>query len=403
MSARPEGAPRPLEGLRVIDCATLFAGPLVGTILGDYGADVVKVEHPAGEGMRTMSTTPDGTSLWWAYVGRNKRCVTLKLSDPEAGEVFRRLIRDADVLIENFRPGTLERWGLGPDVLHEINPRLVILRVTGFGQDGPYSSLPGYGTLAEAISGFAYVNGWPDRPPTLPPFALGDGVAALAGVSMTLTALHWRDHAPDGTGQVIDLSIYEPLFWLMGPQASMYQQLGQVPERLGNRVPHTAPRNVYRTGDGHWIALSASTPNVAERVMRIIGHPELLEEPWYASHTGRVEHADELDALLADFIGSRTRDEVMAAFAEGQGAVAPVYSIEDIMSDPHYAARETIVSVEHERLGELKMQGMFARLQRTPGDVRHPGPGLGEHNEEVFAELGLGEEALVELRRRGAA
>lgn len=397
-----ENVKGPLAGLRVVDCATLFAGPLVGTILGDYGADVVKVEHPDGEGMRTMSTTEDGHSLWWAFVGRNKRCVTLKLSTPEGAEVFRKLIAEADVLIENFRPGTLERWGLGPDVLHEINRGLVILRVTGFGQTGPYKDLPGYGTLAEAISGFAYINGWPDKPPTLPPFALGDGIAALTGTFAVMFALRWRDEgAGDGRGQVIDLSIYEPLFWVNGPQASLFDRLGVVPERSGNRVPHTAPRNVYRTADGHWIALSASTPNVAERVMHIIGHPELLEEPWYHSHVGRVEHADELDELVSEWIGARTRSDVLAAFAEGGGAVAPVFSIVDILEDPHYASRETVTSVSDPDVGDLKMQNVIVRMDRSPGSVRHIGPPLGAHNEEVLTELGMDADDIARLRDGG--
>lgn len=400
MSDPPRG--RPLEGLRVVECATLFAGPLVGTLLGDYGADVIKVEHPDGEGMRTMSTTADGHSLWWAFVGRNKRCVTLKLSTPEGAALFSEIVREADVLIENFRPGTLERWGLGPEVLHKLNPGLVILRVTGFGQTGPYRDLPGFGTLAEAISGFAYVNGWPDRPPTLPPFALADSIAALTGTFAVMFALRWRDQgAGAGQGQVIDLSIYEPLFWIGGPQASLFAHLGVVPIRSGNRAQHTAPRNVYRTSDDHWIALSASTPNIARRVMHIIGHPEIADEAWYASHTGRVAHADELDALIAEWIGARTRREVLDAFAEGHGAVAPVYSIEDIVEDPHYAARGTITTVHDAEMGDVKMQNLIVRLDQSPGEVRHVGPALGAHNAEVYGEIGVDPERLAELHEAG--
>ena len=392
----------PLEGLKIVECATLFAGPLVGTLLGDYGADVIKVEHPDGDGMRTMSTTEDGHSVWWAFVNRNKRCATLRLSSPEGAALFREMLKDADVLIENFRPGTLERWGLGPEVLHEFNPGLVILRVTGFGQTGPYSGLPGYGTLAEAISGFAYINGWPDKPPALPPFALADSIAALTGTFAVMFALRWRDQgAGAGQGQVIDLSIYEPLFWVAGPQASMFAHLGVVPIRTGNRAPHTAPRNIYRTNDDHWIALSASTPNVAQRVMHIIGHPEILEEPWYASHTGRAAHSDQLDALIGDWIGARTRREVLDAFAEGHGAVAPVYSIEDIVMDPHYAARETIVTVHDPEMGEVKMQNLIVRLDASPGEVRHVGASLGAHNAEVYAGIGVDAERLAELREAG--
>jgi len=391
----------PLSGLKVVDCATLFAGPLTATILGDYGADVVKVEHPTGEGLRTMSLTPDGTSLQWAFVGRNKRCVTLKLSDPAGAELFRELVADADVVIENFRPGTMEKWGLGPDALLEANPRLVMLRVTGFGQTGPYKDLPGYGTLAEAMSGFAHINGWPDRPPSLPPFAMADGIAAITGAMATMMALWWREHGGEGRGQVIDLAILEPLFWILGPQASLFQQLGVVPTRTGNEVPHTAPRNAYLTKDGYWMALSASTPNIARRVMHVVGHPEVLEEPWYQTHDGRVAHAKELDKLVADWIAEHTREEVIAAFAEGQAAIAPIFSIEDIVADEHFAARETITTMDHPSLGPLQVQNVIAKLLSSPGAVRHPGAPLGAHNEEVYGELGRSAGELDALRSQG--
>jgi crotonobetainyl-CoA:carnitine CoA-transferase CaiB-like acyl-CoA transferase len=391
--------PLPLEGLKVIDCATLFAGPLTGTIMGDYGADVIKVEQPSGDNLRTMGRMEDGTSVTWAFNARNKRCVTLKLSDPKGAEILRELVRDADLLIENFRPGTMEKWGLDPEDLRKINPGLVVLRVTGFGQTGPYKDLPGYGTLAEAISGFAYVNGWPDKPPSLPPFALGDGVAALAGCFAVMFALWHRERT--GEGQVIDLSLYEPLFWITGAQTSLFDQLGVVPERIGNQAGFTAPRSAYETSDGRWVALSASTQTVAERVMRIIGRPEVAEEPWYASHDGRAAHAAELDALIAEWMSARTYDEVMAAFAEGQAALAPIYSIAEIVEDPHYIARETITTVEHPRLGPVQMQNAIVKLLGTPGRVRHTGPELGEHNDEVYGALGYSAEQRAALRENG--
>jgi crotonobetainyl-CoA:carnitine CoA-transferase CaiB-like acyl-CoA transferase len=392
----------PLGDLKVVDCATLFAGPLVGTILGDFGADVLKVEQPEGEGLRSMGMTPDGLSLWWAFVSRNKRCVSLRLSNSRGAEILRELVRDADVLIENFRPGTLERWGLAPQTLHEINPRLVILRMTGFGQTGPYRSVPGYGTLAEAMSGFAQVNGWPEGPPTLPPFALADSVAALTATSAVMFALWWRDHAPNGRGQVVDQAIYESMFWIMGPAASLYDRLGTIPERTGNQVPHTAPRNVYRTCDEKWVALSASTPNVARRVMTIIGRDDILGQDWYASHDGRVAHATEIDGAVASWIGSKSLAEVRAAFAEGHAAIAPVMTIEDIVSDPHYIARETIVRVDDPRYGPLLMQNVISRLTETPGSIRHLGPMVGQHNDEVYREvLSATEEDLRQLREEG--
>jgi formyl-CoA transferase len=391
----------PLAGLKVVDAATLFAGPVIGCLMGDFGADVVKVEHPRGDGLRSMGWNKNGVSLWWAFVSRNKRGVTLKLSDPRGQELMKRLVADADVLIENFRPGTLERWNLGPEVLHELNPHLVIVRTTGFGQTGPYSSRPGFGTLAESISGYAHINGWPDGPPTLPPFALGDGIAALTGTCAAMFALWWREQDADRRGQVIDLSIFEPLFWMLGPQALVYDQLGIVQGRTGNRAPFTAPRNAYQAKDGRWLGLSGSAQSIAERVMRIVGREDLIDEPWFADHTGRLEHVDELDEVIQAWIGERTTEEVLDAFAEMEGAIAPVYSIADIFEDPQYAARGTIATVDHPVLGPLRMQGVVPRLSVTPGRIDHPGPELGEHNHEVYGSLGVTHEELDELRREG--
>jgi crotonobetainyl-CoA:carnitine CoA-transferase CaiB-like acyl-CoA transferase len=395
-------AHRPLEGLRVVDCATLFAGPVIATLMGDFGADVVKVEHPRGDGLRSMGWEKDGVSLWWALVGRNKRSVTLKLSEPRGAEILKQLASEADVLIENFRPGTMERWGLGPEVLLELNPGLVMVRTTGFGQTGPYAALPGFGTLAESISGFAHINGWPDKPPALPPFALGDGIAAMTGCAATMFALWWRERGGGGKGQVVDLSIYEPLFWVLGPQALVYDQLGIVQGRTGNRAPFTAPRNAYRTKDGRWLGLSGSAQSIAERVMRICGRDDLIDEPWFADHNGRLEHVDELDEIIQGWIGERTTEEVLAAFAESGGAIAPIYSIEDIVKDPQYAARETITRVPHPKLGSILMQNVITRLTETPGRIDHPGPELGEHNEEIYVgELGLSKAEVAGLEGAG--
>ena len=395
-------APLPLEGLKVVDAATLFAGPVIATMMGDYGADVIKIEHPRGDNLRTLGWSKDGVSLWWALVGRNKRSVTLNLSDPRGQELAKRILSDTDVFIEGFRPGTLERWGLAPDVLHELNPGLVIVRTSGFGQTGPYSALPGFGTLAESISGYAYINGWPDGPPTLPPFALADGVASLTGTFAAMFALWWREHGGNGRGQVIDLAIYEPLFWILGPQALVYDQLGIVQERTGNAAPFAAPRNAYRAKDGRWLGLSASAQSIAERVMTIVGREDLVEEPWFRDHTGRLGHAEELDAIIQDWIGRHTTEEVLAAFAEHEAAIAPVNSIADIFHDAHYRARETITTVEHPTLGPVKMQNVIPSLTMTPGRIDHPGPELGAHNHDVYVgELGLTEAELAELKEQG--
>jgi crotonobetainyl-CoA:carnitine CoA-transferase CaiB-like acyl-CoA transferase len=393
----------PLAGLKVVDAATLFAGPVVATLMGDFGADVIKVEHPRGDALRGLGWERDGVSLWWAVVSRNKRCVTLDLSQPAGQDLLKRLLADADVFVENFRPGTLERWNLDPEELHRLNPRLVILRMTGFGQTGPYRQRPGYGTLAEALSGYAYINGAADGPPMLPPFALGDGIAALAGTAAAMFALWWRESAgAQGVGQVIDLAIYEPLFWLLGPQAAVYDQLGIVQARNGNSAPFTAPRNLYRSLDGEWLALSASSQSVAERVMRIVGREDLVDESWFASHNGRLEHADELDAVIQDWIGAHSARTVIDVFERYEAAIAPAYSIEDIFSDPHFLARETVTRVDHPVLGSLAMQNVIAKLSATPGRISHPGPEIGEHNATVFEdELGLSQEELHRLERLG--
>ena len=396
------GRPLPLGGLKVVDAATLFAGPVIATIMGDYGADVVKIEHPRGDTLRTLGWSKDGVSLWWALVGRNKRSITLDFAQDRGQELAKRILTDADVFIEGFRPGTLERWNLAPAALHELNPGLVIVRTSGFGQTGPYKNLPGFGTLAESISGYAYMNGWPDGPPTLPPFALADGVASLTGAFAVMYALWWREHGGDGQGQVIDLSIYEPLFWILGPQPLVYDQLGIVQERTGNAAPFTAPRNAYRAKDGRWLGLSASAQSIAERVMKIVGREDLVEEPWFQDHTGRLEHADELDAIIQEWVGRHTTEEVLAAFAEHEAAIAPIKSIADILEDPQYAARETITTVEHPTLGPLKMQNVIPKLDQTPGRIDHPGPELGAHNREVYVgELGLTDEDLAELVEQG--
>ncbi|QEC48439.1 CoA transferase [Baekduia soli] len=391
----------PLKGIRVVDSASLFAGPVIGTMLGDYGADVIKVEQPTGDNLRTLGWEKDGVSLWWALIGRNKRSVTLKLSEPEGAEVMKKLLSTADIYIENFRTGTLERWGLGWDVLHELNPKLIMVRTTGFGQTGPYATRPGFGTLAESMSGYAHINGFPDGPPTLPPFALGDGVAALTGAFAAMMALWYRDQK-SGTGQVIDLSIYEPLFWILGPGASVYQQLGIVQGRTGNRAPFTAPRNAYLSKDGVWLGVSASAQSIAERVMRLVGHPEFVDEPWFANHTGRLEHQDELDEPIAAWIAERDADEVVRAFEEVHAAIAPVLSIDQIVKDPQFIARETITEVDHPKLGKLQMQNVIPRLVETPGSIRWPGPELGSSNVAILRdELGLTDEQIAGLIAKG--
>jgi len=391
-----------LSGLRVVEIATLFAGPLAGTFLGDLGADVLKIEHPRQpDPARHHGSSKDGVGLWWKTLGRNKRLATLDLSQPDGQSLFRRIANDADVVIENFRPGTLERWDLGYDRLAADNPGLVLARVTGFGQFGPYARRAGFGTIAEAMSGFAALTGEPDGPPTLPPFALADGVAALAlayGVMAALEARHGT-----GRGQVIDLALIEPLLMLLGPQITVFDQLGEVQPRTGNRSVNVAPRNTYRTVDGRWLAVSTSSQSVAERVMRLVGRSDLVARPWFATGRGRAGHADELDAAVGGWIAARTAGEVTAAFEEAQAAIAPVYDVRDIFTDPQYAALGTIADVPDDELGRVKMQNQLFRMSDTPGRIRWPGRPHGHDTAEVLAGIGVDAAALADLRARGIA
>ncbi|MEV1007318.1 CoA transferase [Streptomyces sp. NPDC049881] len=394
-------APAPLEGLRVLDLATLFAGPLAATMLGDFGAEVVKVEHPRRpDPSRGHGPSKDGVGLWWKFLGRNKRTITLDLSTPGGRDVLLRLAADADVVIENFRPGTLERWGLGWEELSAANPRLVLARVTGFGQFGPSSRRPGFGTLAEAMSGFAAVTGEPDGPPTLPPFGLADSIAALSTAYAVMTALAGRDRT--GAGQVVDMAIIEPMLTVLGPQATWYDQLGYVQPRTGNRSTNNAPRNTYRTADGSWVAVSTSAQSIAERVMRLVGRPEFIDEEWFATGAGRARHADELDEAVASWIGRHDRAQVLAAFEKAEAAIAPVYDIRDAMADEQYRALGTFTSVEDEELGQVTMQNVLFRLSGTPGGIKWAGRPHGADTEDVLTGIGLSGEDIDRLRAEGA-
>ncbi|HYH28856.1 MAG TPA: CoA transferase [Pseudonocardia sp.] len=390
----------PLDGTRVIETATLFAGPMAAMHLGDFGAEVVKVEHPRRpDPSRGHGPAKDGHNLWWKTLGRGKRTMTLDLSVPEGRELFLRLVATADVLVENFRPGTLERWDLGPETLHEANRGLVLARVTGFGQIGPYRRRPGFGTLAEAMSGFAATTGEPDGPPTLPPFGLADGIAALATAYAVMTALHAR--ASTGRGQVVDLAIIEPILAMLGPQISQWDQLGTTQPRLGNRSSNNAPRNTYRTADGRWVAVSTSAQSIAERVMRLVGRPEVIAEPWFATGAGRAAHADALDAAVADWVARHGRDEVVAAFERAEAAVAPVYEAPDIVADPQFQALGTIHTVDDPDLGALRMQNVLFRLSETPGAVRWPGRAPGADTQALLTELGVDAAEVAALREKG--
>ena len=390
----------PLVGLRVIDASTVIAGPLIAQIMGDFGADVIKIEHPQkGDSMRGHGTQKNGHGLWWKIVGRNKRCIGLKLSDPEGAEIFLDLASTADVVIENFRPGTLERWGLGPDVLMAHNPVLVFCRVTGFGQYGPYASRPAFGTLIEAMSGFAHMTGEADRPPTLPPFGLADSFAGISGVAAVMMALHHRQTS--GTGQVIDLAILEPLATALGAHIIDWDQTGKIPQRAGNRSENNAPRNTYLTADKRWVAVSSSADAVAARALVLVGREDLVAQPWFASGAGRAHHSDEIDAALAQWIGERSLSEVVDAFAAAEVALAPVYDVEQYVTDPQVVARGAVATVDDPDLGPLQMQNVLFGLSATPGAITHAGRALGADTEEVLSGMNCSAARLTELRERG--
>lgn len=385
-----------LGGIRVVELATFIAGPFIGMLLADYGADVVKVEQPgSGDGIRTWGEKKNGVGLYHKVLNRNKRSVNADLHTPLGREIVTRLAKTADVVIENFRPGTLEKWGLAYDVLSAANPGLVLVRISGFGQEGPLARRSGFGSLAEAMTGFAYSNGFPDRPPLLPSFALSDTTTGLAGAFLAMTALQARD-ANGGHGQVVDLAIYEPVLTLLGPHVIEYDQAGVVQERSGSRLPLVSPRNTFRTKDGKWIAVSAGAPAVFRRLCESIGAPEIAADPRFADNQKRRENANAVEAALQQAIERFTLDELVARMDAADAPGAPVYNVADVVRDPHFAARRNLVRVPDAELGgDALMQNVIGRLSATPGAIDSAGPPLGADNRRVLVdELGLDENAL---------
>ncbi|OGL13909.1 MAG: hypothetical protein A3F92_16865 [Candidatus Rokubacteria bacterium RIFCSPLOWO2_12_FULL_71_22] len=388
-----------LGGLRVVDCSRLIAGGVLATTLADHGADVIKVENPrGGDPLRTWLR--DRGELWWKVYARGKRSITLNLTRPRGQAVLRRLVRDADVLIENFVPGTFERWGLGWDVLSAENPRLVFARVSGWGQDGPYRDRPGFGTMVEAMSGFAAATGPADGPPTLPSFPMADMVAALAGATAVLAALRHRDQV-SGRGQVIDISLYEPLLSVLGPAVAEYALDGRVRIRHGNQSDNASPRGTYRTRDGKWVALSASTPTSATALFKSLGLEAMLADPRFATNDARVAHNDLVDAALSRAIGARTLDEMLELFEKVDLTASPVYDAADISKDPHVLARGILMDVPDPVLGAVRMTAPTPRLSAAPASIRWVGPPLGAHNREVYASIGLDDAEIEDLARDG--
>jgi len=368
----------PLSDVRVVDISTVLAGPNAARYLADFGADVIKVERPVvGDSLRNMAWRDprDGEGLWWKMVNRNKRTIDLDLKDDTDKEVLLRLLDDAQVLVENFRPGILERLGLGPEVLHARNAKLVITRVTGFGQDGPYAQRPGFASIAESMSGLAAISGEPDGAPLLPAIALTDEVTGLAAAFATMVALH------SGVGQVVDVSLLESIFHMMGPLPALYALTGEQQPRLGSGIPYTVPRGTYRCSDQKWVGISTSSDSVAQRVLRILG---VENDPRFANFNLRVEHREELDRLVSQWCAQRTQEEVMRIFEEADAAIGPVYDMADIANDPHYAARRMIDSLDG-----TPMQGLIARLSATPGALRWQGKAPNADGDDI-REYGWG-------------
>lgn len=386
-----------LHGLRVIDASTLFAGPLAAMHLGDLGAEVIKVENPRRpDPSRGHGPSKDGHNLWWKTLGRNKATISIDLATPKGQDLFHQLADTADVIIENFRPDTMENWGLGPADLHITNPRLVMARITGFGQTGPMRRRAGFGTLAEAMSGFAAMTGDPDGPPTLPPFGLADGITSIAAAFAIAAALYQRERT--GRGDVLDLAIVEPLMAILGPQVSRFDQLHDQQPRTGNRSTNNAPRNIYRTADNSWVAVSTSSQSIAERVMRLVGHPEVCNLDWFGTGAQRALHADELDEMVGSWIAARNRDDVIEAFTQAQAAIAPIYAASDIYQEPQFRAIGAIRTVNDPDLGELAMAGGLFRSNSGGATITFTGRPPGADTDTILRSLGLDAPAIEQLR-----
>jgi len=387
----------PLQGLRVIDLSRLVAGNMLTLQLADFGADVVKIEPPAGDSLRNFKT--DGLDIWWKTYCRNKRSVCLDLRTPQARDLVRRLAADADVLVESFKPGVLEAMGLGPEPLLAANPRLVIVRLSGWGQTGPYRHKPGFGTLVEGYSGFAAINGFDDRAPVLPPIFLGDMTAGLYGASATMMAL-WSVRTGDGRGQVIDLSLFEPMLSILGPQVANFRFTGKLKPRTGSRSNTTAPRNAYLTADRHWVCLSTASPAMAARLFTAIGHPAMMDDPRFSTNGARLQNIEEVDRIVGGFVAARSLAENLEFFDREGITIGPINDASQLLDDAYVVEREAIVEVPDDELGSLPMHNVLPRLSATPGNLYQSAPRCGQHNHAILSTL-LDDAAFADLVRRG--
>ena len=395
----------PLAGLKVLDLSIIVAGGTASSLMADFGAEVVKVERPGtGDPLRNWGPFANGVSLWWKVHSRNKKSITLNLGSPEGQDLLKKLAVEADVLIEGFRPGAMEKWGLGPDSLLDVNPKLVILRYSGFGQTGPYKDRPGFGTIAECMSGYIGMTGFPDTAPNLPPIPLADEIAGVFGAMAGMMALYHRDTSSnsDTKGQVVDVSLFEPLFRLCIPHITMFDLLGINRERVGNDFPDAAPRNLYKTADDRWLGLSATSQSTFESLAKAMGMPDLIEKEAYKDNAARLENRQNLNVELQGWLGERDLDETMEQLIPSGGVVGPVYDAPQIISDPHYQAREDIIDIDDPQLGKTKMLGVVPKFSETPGSVEHAGPTIGEHNRLIYGSwLNLDDTQLADLSDQG--
>jgi crotonobetainyl-CoA:carnitine CoA-transferase CaiB-like acyl-CoA transferase len=391
-----------LSALRVIDISTVVAGGMATSMFADHGAEVLKIEDPrTGDPARGLQPQKDGVSLWHKVAGRNKKSLSLNLSKPKGADILRRLITDADILIENFRPGTLERWGLSPESLHSINPALIIVRISGYGQYGPYATRPGFGTAAEAMTGLPMRSGFPDDPPALCPMPLADNLAGIFAAFSAMFGIFNRDHGT-GKGQVVDIGLYEPLFRIIEDQVVRFDQLGTMPQRMGNRMPGSAPRGSFRTKDGRWIALSSASDAPARRLLASIGGPALAADPRFLTNSDRLENVEALEEVIATWIAKHTQAEALAIFERDEVSASGLLDIAQIFDDPHIQRRENIVTLEDPQLGAVRVPGIVPKFTETPGNVDHLSVALGSHNEEIYGgRLGISAEELRALTSDG--
>lgn len=392
---------RPLEGIKVLELGQLIAGPFATKILGEFGAEVIKIEPPhTGDPLRKWRLLHEGTSVWWASQSRNKKSVTVNLRSTEGQAIIRRLLKEVDILVENFRPGALEGWGLSEEVLKEINPELIIVRVSGYGQDGPYRDLPGFGLVGEAMGGFRYLSGEQGRPPVRVGISIGDSLSALHAVIGALMALRHRE-VQKGGGQVVDIALYESVFNMMESLVAEYSIFGEVRQPAGSRLPGITPSNAYLCADGRYALIAGNGDSIFKRLMSLIGRDDVANDPAFAHNDGRSAEADYIDSIISQWTIQHSLDDVLEALHENRVPAGRVYDVEDIFNDPHYKAREMLIQGELEDGTEVTLPGVLPKLRKTPGSVERRAPTLGQDTEEVLGKIGIGATELSELRAKG--